>query len=132
MLAAKRSIPVAFAMAIYLTVTANARADESRPQNRLESQGRDESIPEAALARLGNAMRHGNKIHISALAPDGKTLATVGERDVVLWDLKSGKIVRRLPCDRESSFYRPGLAFSPDGLRLVHSRNNEFAQVWDL
>jgi RNA polymerase sigma factor (sigma-70 family) len=107
--------------------------DGPRDNDQPHVDGRGDSLPEAALVRLGSAKwRHGGLIRMSTLAPDGKTLATVGERDIALWDLGSGRVIRRLPCDRADTWVRPGLTFSPDGTRLAHCRSGHFACVWDL
>src|SRR6478736_616462 len=81
------------------------------------------SFPEGALARLGDThLRHGGGIRASALAPDGKTLATAGGGvyAVVIWDVDTGKVVRRLQGLQADTFIRPALAFSPDGTLLAY------------
>jgi aminoglycoside phosphotransferase (APT) family kinase protein len=54
-----------------------------------------------------------------ALSPDGKTLACLGHREVVLADLRKGTAVKTLAI--ESGFSR-GIRFSPDGRVLVLPR----------
>jgi WD40 repeat protein len=58
--------------------------------------------------------------------------ATAGDHSVIVWNLHTGKALHRLPCERDSSFCSPGLAFSPDGSRLGYVRGTFFACVWDL
>src|SRR5207247_3068188 len=51
---------------------------------------------------------------------------------VMVWNLDTGKAVRRFPCDHGITYSRPGLAFAPDGSRLGYVRGSLFACVWDL
>jgi WD40 repeat protein len=94
---------------------------------------RGDALPEGALLRFGSArLRHGGVVRASALAPDGKTLATAGDHSVFVWDLETGKVLHRFPCDHGPTFCRPALIFSPDGKRLGYVRGSFFACVWDL
>ena len=106
---------------------------EARSERPAQFDSRGDALPEAALVRLGSArMRHGGKIYGSELSPNGKTLATAGENSVILWDLDSGKVLRRLSCDRIGCYCTPGLAFSPDGSHLAYLRTGTFGCIWDL
>lgn len=62
------------------------------------------------------------------LSPDGKLLATSmqGDRDLVLWDVVTGKEVRRCPTDRSSR-----VAFSVDGSRMAVS-NSSAMSLWEV
>jgi WD40 repeat protein len=75
-------------------------------------------LPKGALARLGTTrLRHESMVYALAFSPDGKTLATGGQdRDIVFWDVASGKEVRRWPAGVMAT---RTLAFSPDGKQLV-------------
>src|SRR5882724_4279544 len=104
---------------------------EQQPHNG----SRGHPLPEGALARLGDIqLRHGGGIRASALAPDGKTLATAGGGiyAVILWDLQSGNVVRRLQGLQGDTFVRPCLAFSPDGTHLAYLQGPHFGYIWDL
>jgi WD40 repeat protein len=63
-----------------------------------------------------------------ALAPDGRLLATAGERTVALWEVRSGREFRRGGLRRV-----PGraCAFSHDG-RLLASGQGEAVRLWEL
>jgi WD40 repeat protein len=60
---------------------------------------------------------HQAGLSLLALSPDGDHLATAGgDRSVLLWDCRRGEIVNAL---QHASHAAHGLAFSPDGTRLV-------------
>jgi WD40 repeat protein len=102
------------------------------PANEIGERGPG-ALPENALIRLGSArLRHGGTIGVSSLSPDGKILATAGERAVSLWDVETGNLIRRLPFDHAGTYSRPGLIFSADGARLAHCRHSDFACIWDV
>src|SRR5262249_26328927 len=56
-----------------------------------------EAGPERAIARLGTTrFRHGDAVSFAACTPDGKALLTAGrDRTIRLWDLATGKEIRR-------------------------------------
>jgi WD40 repeat protein len=85
-----------------------------------------------------------------AVSPDGNHLATIGQRRadapsqvwqgddfVRLWDLKTGKLLRRLsvPPGATHPNFPSGLnalAFTPDGKRLLAGGVDRAVRVWDL
>jgi WD40 repeat protein len=53
-------------------------------------------LPEGAVARLGSIrLRHGSMVSRLAVSPDGKTLATWTGSTLSLWELPTGKLLRR-------------------------------------
>jgi RNA polymerase sigma factor (sigma-70 family) len=57
----------------------------------------DDRLPDGAVARMGSTrLRHGDAVFFAAYTPDGKGLVTAGrDRMVRLWDLATGKEIRR-------------------------------------
>jgi hypothetical protein len=65
-----------------------------------------------------------------AVAPDGRTLATVRQDQTMqLWDLATGKELLRVPGHDAPV---DGLAFSPDGRRLATGHQDSTILVWDV
>jgi WD40 repeat protein len=66
-----------------------------------------------------------------AFSPDGRMLATPGiDGSVQLWDVRSGKLVRRLEQNVGTAVL--SLEFSPDGETLAISGGEPFASLWDV
>jgi RNA polymerase sigma factor (sigma-70 family) len=66
--------------------------------------------------------------HGAALAPDGKTLATPGDKGARLWDVATAKEIRTIGAARFV-----WVQFSPDGTRLVSLGGGRFVEcnLWD-
>jgi WD40 repeat protein len=89
-------------------------------------------LPAGALQRFGSMSWRHSGIRNSALSGDGKLLATVSPRSVVVWDLTTGSRLRQFRHERGPGFSTPGFCFSPDGRRLALVYSPSFACVWDL
>jgi WD40 repeat protein len=76
-----------------------------------------DSLPAGAVARLGT-MRfcQGSLVNSLAFAPDGKTIASIGEQEVSLWETETGRLVRHWPASKRTLIL---VRFSPDGTSLV-------------
>jgi RNA polymerase sigma factor (sigma-70 family) len=95
--------------------------------------GHGDPLPAGALFRFGSQRgRHDALIRASAVAPDGKTLATASGQSVILWDLATGKLLYRFNTEEYWPFSRPKLVFSPDGSRLGYVHSYSLGCVWDV
>lgn len=105
-----------------------ASADDPRP--RLDRHG--DPLPAQAVARLGTVRWRQQNIVSLAFTPDGLGLVAsgIGENNVWLWDVKSGKEVRRFRSD--SAAMRSGFALAPDGQTLVAGGKFNSIRFWDL
>ena len=78
-------------------------------------------LPPGALARMGSTrFKHSNGVIAAAFSPDGKTLATLGYYGtfaLYLWELKTGRLIRRLELGQRKVFQR--ITFSTDGKTLA-------------
>jgi RNA polymerase sigma factor (sigma-70 family) len=111
-----------------------ARAPEGRaPAGRTDADG--QPLPKDCLARLGS-LRHfrpGGRIDGASFSPDGKTLALASMQGVTLWDLATGKEVRRLSAPGVSALLNnESVAFSPDGKLLAASGGGaQTVHLWE-
>jgi WD40 repeat protein len=70
-----------------------------------------------------------NSVLVAEFSPDGKYLAMGCQyRDLVLWDVASGKEVRRFP----TAGFFASLAFSPDGKSLAAASGEGVIRLWDV
>lgn len=65
-----------------------------------------------------------------AFTPDGNSIAVAGPSEISLLSVDNGKTYMRT-ADVDATYFR-SLAFSPDGKRLVASKNGKSIGVWDL
>jgi WD40 repeat protein len=120
-----RSVPFLAVCGLLLLVRPGA-AEEPRPA-RVDPHG--DPLPPGAVARLGTLrFRDHGWVHALAYAPDGKTLASAGWRNIHLWDPSTGKLRRQFPGD--GKFVRC-LAFSPDGKWLASGGDENIIRLWD-
>ncbi len=81
-------------------------------------------LPPGAIHRFGSRQfRHPDGIHGSAMSPDGKYLATLGQRTVIVWDLQT-QAARQIIRDARIANHGMDvggvqLAFLPDGRSLA-------------
>jgi WD40 repeat protein len=96
-------------------VTARARPEEGSP--RLDAQG--DPLPDEAVSRLGTTrLRDGGYVEGLVFSPDGKTLISDGDDGVSIWDVVTGKQLRRFKSDWGHGF-RERFSLSPDGTQIA-------------
>src|SRR5947209_1534865 len=93
------------------------------PQPRMDRFG--DPLPAPAIARLGTGrLRHADRVWSFAFAPDGKTLASGGDDGVRLWEIPTGKELRRF------GRWAAVVAFSPDGRLLATGGHDSQVHLW--
>ncbi|HEY2294149.1 MAG TPA: NB-ARC domain-containing protein [Thermoanaerobaculia bacterium] len=80
---------------------------------------------------VGEARRswHEGAVYVCTSSADGKFLATTSDQEVVLWEPKEARILRRLAGHEKTV---TDCAFSPDGCLLVSSSTDRTLKVWDV
>jgi WD40 repeat protein len=68
-------------------------------------------------------------VYTVAFSPDGRSLAAGGSELASLWDLASGKLLRRF--DSPGEWVR-ALAFSPDGRTLATAGSKRTVRLWEV
>jgi WD40 repeat protein len=64
----------------------------------------------------------------ATFSPDGKQIAAVtDEKDIVLWDAASGRVIRTF-----SGYFRSVVAFSPDGKQIVSADDKNIVILLDI
>lgn len=85
-------------------------------------------LPDGAIARFGTVRYRVGNCDKCALSPDGKTLAVHEWKSIALWDVESGRVMRRIR-DPDGTI-DAHLRFSLDGKQLVRANDGELC-VWD-
>jgi eukaryotic-like serine/threonine-protein kinase len=87
-------------------------------------------LREVHTGRLINSLKgHASQVLSQAFSPDGRTLATAGDRTVKLWDVATGQ--ERMSINAHDDILW-AVAFSPDSQRLVSGCYDGSAKVWDV
>jgi WD40 repeat protein len=73
---------------------------------------------------------HGATVNGMSWNPEGNVLATAAADGVILWDVPSGRIVRRLVEASPTEVY--SVAFDPDGARVATGDQYGTLTIWDV
>jgi WD40 repeat protein len=94
-----------------------------------DTDGFSDPLPRFARARFGTVRwRHGRAVLAVAFHPDGKTLVSTGEdRTVRIWDVSSGKVIRKL---EGLGWAVWSIAFDAKGNRLAGIADDQL-WLWD-
>lgn len=110
-----------------------AEPDVKKPPAVLTDLYGDPLPPRAAL-RLGTLRFHDEYVQATAFSPDGRLLATAalnfGQRNA-LWEVPSGRMLRRLKVGDHAPPWAYAVAFSPDGKTLATGDVNGALHLWD-
>ncbi len=78
----------------------------------------------------------GSRVDILAFSPDGKTLASngnkhwKGDNKIFIWDLTTHELISIIETDSPSKI--TALAFAPDNITLASSNGNRRVDLWDI
>ena len=112
-------IAVALASSFGLALAAEPDA-KNPPARHVDLYG--DPLPSQAALRLGTLRFHDEYVQAAAFSPDGHILATAalnfGTRNA-LWEVSSGRMLRRLNVQGNNPPSAHALAFSPDGKKLL-------------
>jgi WD40 repeat protein len=72
---------------------------------------------------------HAGPVTVLAFSPNGKVLASASGRDVILWDVSTGKMMYHLPTDHKDSV--TSLRFTPQAT-LVTACRDKAVRIWNL
>jgi WD40 repeat protein/beta-lactamase regulating signal transducer with metallopeptidase domain/uncharacterized GH25 family protein/glutathione peroxidase-family protein len=86
----------------------------------------EDVLPKGAVLRLGTVrLHHRCSPNCIVFSPDGQTIASSAvnqDMGVSLWEANTGKLLRRLNDPELKRGWTEGIAFSPDGTKLVSAR----------
>ncbi|MFM6104912.1 MAG: protein kinase domain-containing protein [Sphaerospermopsis kisseleviana] len=72
---------------------------------------------------------HSNLVTSVAYSPDGKTLASGGDKTIKLWAVKTGNLLQTFT---GHSYWFGSVAYSPDGQTLASASNDNTIKLWDV
>jgi WD40 repeat protein len=99
-----------------------------------EVRRRAKMLAQAVVSRLYRQRRcfrgHSDYVYRVAFSPDGKkALSASADQTVRLWEVKTGKELRRLKGHTDLVY---GVAFSPDGTQALSGSSDKTVRLWDV
>lgn len=86
-----------------------------------------------ALSILSTLRGHSDTIYSVAISPDGKMAATASlDRAVIIWDLASGNVLKKIEGQQGHNGQVLTVAFSPQGDFLASGGADNQARLWDV
>lgn len=70
---------------------------------------------------------HSQRISVLVFSLDGTTLASVSDKEIILWDVTTGKQLRTCPIEKNVK----SMLFSPDGKKLICGGFDGSLRLWD-
>jgi WD40 repeat protein len=95
----------------------------------LQIRGEEITIPEQAPPKFVTLAGHRGPVRTLAFAPDGRTLASGGQDNVIhLWDVAAGNATKTL---RGHASHVQSVGFSPDGGTLLSAGRDQQIKLWN-
>lgn len=110
-----------------LSSSLNRSNNNSAPSEAVLDQSTKSSGGNIALAYTLTG--HDESVLSVAISPDGKTIASSGDRTIKLWDLATGQQISTLSGHSQTVNV---VSFTPDGKTLVSGSDDYTIKVWDL
>jgi WD40 repeat protein len=106
---------------------AAAEPPEDKPSRRTDRYG--DPLPDGAIARCGTIRwRHADGFFV-AYGHDGKTMLSVGRTEVRIWDLTTGRVIRRIDTGAKDNDV---VAISNDGKLLAIVKDFRIIKIFDV
>jgi WD40 repeat protein len=131
-----------FGIALCVGIAHSGPAPDPTQKETARTDAAGDPLPPGVIARLGSTRLFHYMVDLLAFSPDNKILATADLRACILWDVKSGKELRRLelPAVAEGRIEIRSIAFSADSKLIAvggaqrhgASVDQNMVRVWEI